>query len=77
MTMHLTAFYAPLIPMGIFFSCIGLSGMYWMEKWRLFNNSSVQCNVGPELSIKKIKALEMTLVIFTMSNLFFQYMIIP
>lgn len=31
-TMYATAFYAPLIPFGLFFSCIGLTLLYWAEK---------------------------------------------
>lgn len=35
-TMYATAFYAPLIPFGLFFSCIGLTLLYWAEKVRFF-----------------------------------------
>ncbi len=40
-TMLLTAFYAPLIPIGLIWSSIFIVFIYWIEKFKLLRESSI------------------------------------
>lgn len=75
-TMLLTAFYAPLLPIGLLWGLVGLSGLYWAEKWVLIKNSSVPHNMSNQLSLAMIEILEYFLPVYCGANLIFQYLIV-
>jgi len=60
--MWFTYLYSSLIPLGAFFSTIGLTLYYWVDKYNLLRRSSVNSNIAGELSIQAIKLLDFTLI---------------
>lgn len=60
--MWFTFLYSSLIPLGAFFSTIGLCLYYWVDKYNLLRRSSVNSNVAGELSIQAMKLLDFTLI---------------
>lgn len=60
--MWFTFLYSSLIPLGAFFSTIGLSLYYWVDKYNLLRRSSVNSNIAGELSIYAMKLLDFTLI---------------
>ena len=84
-TMFFTAFYAPIIPIGLVISGICFIALYWIHKvinlyliyLHLFfkkiiiiKRSSIKINVGSELSIEMIEYLEFVVIIYSV-NFFF------
>jgi len=60
--MWFTFLYSSLIPLGGFFSTIGLCLYYWVDKYNLLRRSSVNSNIAGELSIQAMKLLDFTLI---------------
>jgi len=60
--MWFTYLYSSLIPLGGFFSTIGLTLYYWVDKYNLLRRSSVNSNIAGELSIQAMKLLDFTLI---------------
>jgi len=60
--MWFTYLYSSLIPLGAFFSAIGLSLYYWIDKYNLLRRSSVNSNISGELSLFSMKLLDFTLI---------------
>ena len=48
---YTTSFYAPLIPEGILWICLGLALVYVIEKIKILRLYSVKFSVGKDLSI--------------------------
>lgn len=60
--MWFTYLYSSLIPLGGFFSTIGLCLYYWVDKYNLLRRSSVNSNIAGELSLYAMKLLDFTLI---------------
>ena len=52
--MYLTAFYAPLIPMGILFACIGFIGLYLLFL-KIYKNINLIKVLDWKMEIIKLK----------------------
>lgn len=46
----MTGMYAPIIPIGTFFSFLAIFASYWTTKYNLLRRSTVSYNLGKELS---------------------------
>lgn len=68
--MLMTAMYAPLIPLGPFFSLIAIFLSYWTAKYNLIRRSIVSYSLGKDLSVEMTELLEYIIVIYALSNLF-------
>jgi hypothetical protein len=74
-TMFLTAFYSPLLPIGLVYSMLGLMMHYWVQKYILMNRRTVTSALGGSLSNNMTDILELFLPIFCIGNLLFITMI--
>ncbi|EGR30034.1 phage head-tail family protein, putative, partial [Ichthyophthirius multifiliis] len=74
-TMFTTAFYAPILPTSIMWSCLALFLQYWVDKYDLLNRSTVKYNMSITLSIEMTEHLEYFLSIYSVSTLIFYYYI--
>jgi hypothetical protein len=74
-TMFLTAFYSPLLPIGLVYSMLGLMMHYWVQKYILINRRKVTTALGSSLSNSMTGILELFLPIFCIGNLLFVTMI--
>jgi len=72
-TMWFTAFYAPVIPMGLIFSIISLICLYWIHKYNVLRRSIIRYNMSAELSIEMTELLEWVLILYAGSNFLFEY----
>lgn len=75
-TMFTTAFYAPLLPIGMVWSLICLFFTYWIEKYKVLNQRSILHNITNRLSTEMTELLELFLPIYCAANLIFSYMIV-
>lgn len=57
-TMFFTAMYAPVIPLGVLISLVGLFVVYWGYKYNLLNRNMVKYSMSAELSIEMTEILE-------------------
>lgn len=72
-TMWFTFLYSNLIPIGAFFSLIGLVIYYWVDKYNLLRRSSIIQNISGKLAVKCMKLLDMTLFFRSIGALYFDY----
>ncbi|EGR32796.1 hypothetical protein IMG5_070780 [Ichthyophthirius multifiliis] len=72
-TMYMTAFYCPLIPLGLIFSFIGIFIYYWTHKFAFLNFKTVNKQMSSKLSVEMTEYLEYTIFIFAVSNSLFTY----
>jgi len=61
--MWFTYLYATLIPVGAFFTVLGLSFYYWVDKCNLIKRSSLAHNISGDMAIVSLKLLDVTLVL--------------
>ena len=73
--MWFTFLYASLIPIGSFFSVIGLSFYYWVDKYNIVRKSSLAHNISGDLAVLSLKLLDFTLVFKPAGELIFDYLI--
>jgi hypothetical protein len=73
--MWFTYLYSSLIPIGGFFSTVGLCLYYWVDKYNLLRRSSVNSNVAGELSIQAMKLLDFTLICKPVGEILFDQQI--
>ena len=73
--MFLTAFYSPLLPLGLAYSLVGLLINYWMQKRMLLRRRTVSNSLNTALSLEMTNALELFLPILCFGNLIFITMI--
>eukprot|EP00828_Plagiopyla_frontata_P005273 TRINITY_DN1209_c0_g1_i10.p2 TRINITY_DN1209_c0_g1~~TRINITY_DN1209_c0_g1_i10.p2 ORF type:complete len:192 (+),score=26.21 TRINITY_DN1209_c0_g1_i10:187-762(+) len=69
--MYFTAFYSPIIPVGMIFTIILLILLYWAYKYNLLRRNTVLHSQSCELSIEMTEMLELFCVIFSGSNWIF------
>ncbi|EGR32761.1 protein kinase domain protein, partial [Ichthyophthirius multifiliis] len=74
-TMYVTAFYAPLIPIGIIISIFNILINYFIQKYLLLTHRSVKYSVSDCISRDMIEQLEHLLPIYCISNALFQYLL--
>ena len=75
-SLWLTAFYAPVLPIGLPISLIGLFLTYWTDKYLLLNRYVKPLELGKTLSQSMAEFLELTPFFFALGNLVFRYLII-
>lgn len=73
--MYMAAFYAPLLPLGILYTCVGLYITYIIDKKTILK-SRVYINLRKKLSIEMIENLEHFLTIYCLSTMLFSYILI-
>jgi hypothetical protein len=61
--MWFTFLYATLIPVGAFFTFLGLILYYWVDKYNLLRRSSLTQNISGKLAVVSLKLLDFTLVL--------------
>jgi hypothetical protein len=69
--MWFTYLYLTLIPVGAFFSVIGLFLYYWIDKYNLLRRSTLHSQVSGELVSLTLSMLDFTLVLRTVGELVF------
>ena len=67
-TMYLTAFYASIIPIGIFLSCFGLIISYYVSKYNIINRRTIKYSLNSSLSTEMTENLEYILPIYCVFN---------
>ncbi|CAD8107052.1 unnamed protein product [Paramecium sonneborni] len=72
-TMLMTSFYASIIPLGILFSIIALTLLYWVFKYQFLRRRTFKQSLGFNLSIEMTEILEYMIPIYCFSNFWFQY----
>ena len=75
-SLWLTAFYAPVLPIGLPISLVGLFLTYWTDKYLLLNRYVKPLELGKTLSQSMAEFLELTPFFFALGNLVFRYLII-
>mmetsp|Transcript_11864 Transcript_11864/g.1811 ORF Transcript_11864/g.1811 Transcript_11864/m.1811 type:complete len:147 (-) Transcript_11864:194-634(-) len=75
-TMFTTAFYAPLLPIGLFWSLLALLFTYWIEKFKILKQRVILYNLSSHLSTEMTELLEYFLPIYCTANLVFEYLIV-
>ncbi len=73
--MWFTYLYASLIPIGSFFSVVGLAFYYWVDKFNLLKRSSLSHNISGDLAVVSLKLLDFTLVLKPAGEMIFDYLI--
>jgi hypothetical protein len=76
-TLFLCAFYCPVIPAVMIYSIVSLLACYFIDKWVLLRRRRVSSALGAALSYEMIDLLEWFLPLFCISNIIFDYLIIP
>jgi hypothetical protein len=61
-TMWFTFLYGSAIPLGIFFSMVGLTIYYYVDKYNFVRRRTVKESLGKDLSIEMIEMLEMIIL---------------
>jgi len=69
--LFLTAFYAPLLPLGTFICVVNLIGYYLALKYLFIRRLSIPRNIGLFLSIEMTKMMEFVPLIFGISCVVF------
>lgn len=72
-TMYLTAFYAPILPLGSLVSIIALIIHYWIHKYNLLRKCNIKFALGDQLSAEMTEMLEYFCIIFSASYFIFYY----
>lgn len=67
-TMWFTFFYAPCIPLGIFFSILNLILYYYIDKYNLFKRRTVKESLDKSVSVEMIEMLEMIIIYYAIGN---------
>ena len=62
-TMWFTYLYVTLIPVGTFFTVLGLAIYYWIDKYNLIKKSSLNHNISGDLAVVSMKLLDFTLIL--------------
>ena len=68
------AFLAPVLPISLLYSIIGMIIFYWTEKYILLKKRSAKHHISYELTVEMVELLEMTILIFASSSFFFRYL---
>lgn len=68
--MLMTGMYAPIIPIGAFFSFFAIFFGYWTNKYNLLRRSTVSYSLGKDLSFSLTETLEYYIIIYAVSNFY-------
>lgn len=63
----MTGFYAPLMPLCLIISIIGLFILYLIDKYTIINNCTIKRNINKNLSIQMTEILEWYIPVFCVS----------
>ncbi len=72
---YICMFYFYIIPVGVLATAVIFGIQYWIDKYKLFNNSSDHKDLGFFLSKVIFKVFECSLLVFTVGNLIFSAVI--
>ena len=72
-TILLTCFFAPAIPIALIISVLGLSAMYWVDKYLLLRRAALPSALGGELTRSMIEYIEWAGFMYAAGNAFFYY----
>ncbi|KRX05998.1 hypothetical protein PPERSA_01076 [Pseudocohnilembus persalinus] len=75
-TLFLTALYAPLLPIGLLISLIGILIIFYIEKYKVLHLRFISHNLSPSLSTQMTELLEYFLPLYCLSDMFFEYMVV-
>lgn len=67
-TMWFTFFYAPCIPLGIFFSILNLILYYYIDKFNLLKRRTIKESLDKSVSVEMIEMLEMSIIYYAIGN---------
>jgi hypothetical protein len=70
------AFLAPLLPISILYTIIGMIVFYWTEKYILTKKRSAKHHISYELTVEMIELLEMVILVFSFSSFLFRFIFI-
>lgn len=70
-SMFVAALYAPILPMALVWTIIGNFLMYYVDKYNILRRSSIGKSLGATLALEMTEVLEWFLIIFGVSNFFF------
>ncbi len=70
-TILLTTFYAPGMPLVILFSLVGLTLIYWSDKYLFLRRNSLPPPLTDRLNNSMLDYLDLMVVTFSLGNLFF------
>jgi len=71
-TMWFTFFYTPAIPLGTFWSIIGLIVYYWADKYNIIKRRTVKECISRDLSFEMIEMLEAIIIFHAFGDFFFK-----
>lgn len=72
-TLFCTAFYAPILPITLFWGLLSIFLHYWTDKYTLLRTKCVKYNMSSDLSTEMTEHLEYFLPIYSCSGLMFHY----
>jgi len=70
-TLLLTAFYAPAMPIAIFFSLFGLLLTYWSDKYLFLRRNALPPALGHELNTSMLEYLDLMVLFWALGNYLF------
>ena len=70
---YITSFYAPLIPVSLIYSILGLTLYYWVDKFRLYRHRSINYKTDSKIIREMMEFLELVLPLYCFSNFLFDY----
>jgi len=72
-TVLLASFYAPSLPIILVFAILGLTFIYWVDKYIFLRRSALPFSLGSELAESMIEHLEWSTFIYALGNLLVVY----
>lgn len=75
-TMLFTAFYAPLIPLGIILSIAGIAVLYFIQKYKIMNHRTIRYSMSNQISLEMIELMEYILPVYCLANLIYEYIMV-
>ena len=61
-TMWFTFFYSPVIPLGTFWSLLGLIVYYWVDKYNVLRRRTIKESISKDLTFEMIELLEYIII---------------
>ena len=74
--MFTAAFYAPIVPMALFWTLLSNVLEYFVDKFNITHRGSITRSLGPRLAIQMTELMEFFLIIYAVSNVIFNIIFI-
>lgn len=68
------AFYAPVVPIVLVWTLLGIFLCYWVDKYNILRKSSIGKALGVEIALQMTEVLEWYLIIFGVANFLFDWL---